>query len=108
MSSLSTHVLDIERGTPAVGLHVSLYRGEDRIAESHTADTGRIADIGGGNLEPGAYRLVFDVAEYLHAQGRAAPFLERVSLEFRIEPDQAHYHVPLLMSPYACTSYRGS
>jgi len=108
MTSLSTHVLDTERGTPAVGLRVSLYRGDDRLAQSRTGDTGRIADLGGGALEPAVYRLVFEVAEYLQAQGRAAPFLQTVSLEFQIEAEQAHYHVPLLMTAYACTSYRGS
>jgi 5-hydroxyisourate hydrolase len=108
VSSLSTHVLDIDRGAPAIGMRVSLFRGQDRLAESRTGDTGRIADMGGGDLEPGTYRLVFDVANYLSAQDRPAPFLQRVSLEFRVEADQPHYHVPLLLSPYACTSYRGS
>ena len=108
MSSLSTHVLDVERGTPAVGVRVSLFRGQDRLAESHTGDNGRIADMGGGGLEPGAYRLVFDVGDYLTDQGRPAPFLQRVLVEFRVEADQAHYHVPLLMTPYACTTYRGA
>jgi 5-hydroxyisourate hydrolase len=108
MSSLSTHVLDIELGMPAVGVHVSLFRGEDRLAESETGEAGRIADLGGGDLEPGTYRLVFDVADYLTAQARLAPFLRRVSLEFQVDADQPHYHVPLLMTPYACTSYRGA
>jgi 5-hydroxyisourate hydrolase len=108
VSTLSTHVLDTERGSPAVGLRVCLYRGDDRLAQSRTGDNGRIADLGGGDLEPGVYRLAFEVAEYLQAQGRPSPFLQGVSLEFQIEADQAHYHVPLLMTAYACTSYRGA
>ncbi len=107
MSSLSTHVLDTERGAPAAGVPVSLYRGSTRLARARTGDDGRIADLGRG-LVPGTYRLVFEIADYFQAQQRPSPFLQRVSLDFQIEPDQAHYHVPLLMTAYACTSYRGS
>jgi len=108
VTSLSTHVLDIERGTPAVGLRISLLRGETVVARALTDDNGRIPDLGGGSLDPGTYQLVFEVAEYLRGQGRQTPFLQRVSLDFRIEPEHAHYHIPLLMSAYACTAYRGS
>ena len=69
---------------------------------------GRIADLGHGSLPAGGYRLVFDVAAYLDSQGRSSPFLQRVSIEFQINADDPHYHVPLLLTPYACTSYRGS
>ena len=108
MTSLSTHVLDVERGLPAVGVPVSLYRADQRLAAAETNHDGRIADLGGGALETGTYRLVFDVAAYFAAQGRSAPFLRRVSLEFEMHGSDRHYHVPLLLSPYACTSYRGS
>jgi len=109
MTSLSTHVLDIERGAPAAGVPIALYRGEQRLTLAETNADGRIADLAGGSsLAAGTYRLVFEVAAYFARQGRAAPFLERVSIEFQINPADPHYHVPLLLSPYACTSYRGS
>ena len=109
MTSLSTHVLDIERGAPAAGVPIALYRGEQRLTLAETNADGRIADLASGSsLTAGTYRLVFEVAAYFARQGRAAPFLERVSIEFQVNPADPHYHVPLLLSPYACTSYRGS
>jgi 5-hydroxyisourate hydrolase len=109
MTTLSTHVLDIERGAPAAGVPIALFRGEQRLTQAETNADGRIADLAGGtSLEGGSYRLVFDVAAYFARQGRAAPFLERVSIDFQINAADPHYHVPLLLSPYACTSYRGS
>jgi 5-hydroxyisourate hydrolase len=93
--SLSTHVLDTGAGTPADGVLVVLYRGDMYMTESRTDEDGR-ARLGDG-LDPGAYRLVF------HPR---SPFFKRVELE--IELDSGHYHVPLLVSPYSCASYRGS
>jgi 5-hydroxyisourate hydrolase len=94
--SLSTHVLDTERGRPAAGVRVELYRGDDRLAEQATDDDGRIADLAPG-LEPGVYRLVFHPP---------SPFFRRVELEVQL--GDGHTHVPLLVSSYACASYRGS
>ena len=94
--TLSTHVLDTERGKPAAGVRVELYRGDDRLAEQATDDDGRIADLAPG-LEPGVYRLVFHPP---------SPFFRRVELE--VELGEGHTHVPLLVSSYACASYRGS
>jgi 5-hydroxyisourate hydrolase len=94
--SLSTHVLDTERGRPAAGVRVELYRGDERLAEQETDDDGRIADLAPG-LEPGIYRLVFHPP---------SPFFRRVELE--VELGEGHTHVPLLVSSYACASYRGS
>ena len=108
MSSLSTHVLDIELGAPAAGLAVALYQDDRCLAQAVTDSNGRIANLGAGDLNEGVYCLVFDVAAYLLAQGRAAPFLRRVSVEFGLAAVQAHYHVPLLMTAYACSTYRGS
>lgn len=110
MTTLSTHVLDTERGRPAAGVPVALYRGEQPIARATTGADGRIAGVlaAGGSLDSGTYRLEFDVAAYFASQGRAAPFLQRVSLEFQVDAADPHYHVPLLLTPYACTSYRGS
>jgi len=109
MTTLSTHVLDIERGAPAAGVSIALYRGEQRLTLAETNADGRVADLAGSSsLEAGAYRLVFDVAAYFARQGRGAPFLQRVSIEFQVNAADPHYHVPLLLSPYACTTYRGS
>jgi hydroxyisourate hydrolase len=108
MTTLSTHVLDTERGMPAAGVRVSLYHDDALLGSAQTSDSGRIPELGGGSLTSGTYRLVFEIADYLAAQRRPVPFLERVTLQFRLDDAQPHYHVPLLITPYACTSYRGS
>lgn len=109
MTTLSTHVLDTERGIPAAGVPIALYRGDNVVAQARTDADGRIANVAGRAIEAGTtYRLVFDVAAYFATQRRPAPFLQRVSVEFVVNPTDSHYHVPLLLSPYACTSYRGS
>lgn len=108
MTTLSTHVLDTERGRPAAGVAVALYTADQLLAHAETNADGRISDLVGAPLASGSYRIVFDVAPYFRAHGRTAPFLERVSLDFRVNGSDAHYHIPLLLSPYACTSYRGS
>ena len=94
--SLSTHVLDTGAGRPAAGVGVELLRDGHALAAGTTDADGRIADLGSG-LEPGVYELVFRPE---------TPFFTRVSYEIALE--QGHYHVPLLVSPYACVSYRGS
>ena len=94
--SLSTHVLDTGEGRPAAGVLVELLRFGERLVTGTTDDDGRISELARG-LEPGAYRLVF----YPPSQ-----FFRRVELE--IELGEGHYHVPLLVSPYSCASYRGS
>ena len=94
--SLSTHVLDTGAGRPAAGVRVELLRGSDSVADATTDDDGRVPSLAGG-LEAGAYRLVFHPP---------SPFFRRVELEVALE--DGHYHVPLLVSPYGCASYRGS
>jgi 5-hydroxyisourate hydrolase len=108
VTTLSTHVLDVERGVPAAGVPIALFRGDRALAQAETNADGRISDLTGGSVDAGTYRLVFDVAGYFARLDRAAPFLQRVSIEFEVHAADAHYHVPLLLSPYACTSYRGS
>src|SRR5256885_8208966 len=103
MTTLSTHVLDIERGAPAAGVPVSLWQGDHQVAHALTNADGRIADL--AVLDPGVYSIEFDAAAYFV---EVAPFLRRVTIEFEIAAAAEHYHVPLLLSPYACTSYRGS
>jgi 5-hydroxyisourate hydrolase len=108
MTTLSTHVLDTERGAPAIGVSIALYQGDRQIGQGLTNADGRIADLAGRSLEPGVYRLEFAVAAYFADEGRAAPFLQRVVVEFQTNASDPHYHVPLLLSRYACTTYRGS
>ena len=93
--SLSTHVLDTERGRPAAGVRVEVYRGEERVAEQTTDDDGRIAEL--ASVDAGIYRVVFHPS---------SPFFRRVELE--VELADGHTHLPLLISSYACASYRGS
>jgi 5-hydroxyisourate hydrolase len=96
VTSLSTHVLDTEHGRPAQDVRVELHHDGGLVAEGQTDVDGRIADLLPG-LEPGVYRLVF------HPPSN---FFRRVELE--IELGEGHTHVPLLVSSYACVSYRGS
>ena len=96
MTTLSTHVLDTERGCPAAGVRVELYRADGTLAgDGVTDDDGRIRDL--ADAGPGVYRIVFHPP---------SPFFKRVELE--IELGEGHYHVPLLVSAYACATYRGS
>ena len=106
MISVSTHVLDVERGVPAEGVSVALVHAGRPIATAATGTDGRIAHLA-ESLAAGTYQLRFDVASYFAAQGRPAPFLHGVSLDLAMLEDR-HYHVPLLISAYACTTYRGS
>ena len=94
-ASLSTHVLDVERGRPAGGVRVELWRDELLTAAETDAD-GRIAELA-SDLEPGVYRLLFRPP---------SPFFRGIGLE--VELEEGHYHVPLLVSSYGCTTYRGS
>ena len=116
--SLSTHVLDTMHGTPAAGMAVALYA---IIGESATLlkqlvqnQDGRNPDgllLEGAALERGCYRLVFDVAGYYLARGVALPepnFLGKVQIDFGIAQPAQHYHVPLLVSPWSYSTYRGS
>ena len=93
--TISTHVLDTERGRPAAGVRVELYRGDELVGSGETDGDGRIREL--ADVEPGLYRLVFHPP---------SPFFKRV--ELAVELGEGHYHVPLLVSPYACASYRGS
>ena len=94
--SLSTHVLDTGQGKPARGVRVELLHGDDPVGAGETDDDGRIPELARG-LQAGDYRLVFHPP---------SPFFRRVELELALE--DGHYHVPLLVSPYGCASYRGS
>ena len=95
-TSLSTHVLDTGNGTPARGVKVELRRGTELVAAGETDDDGRISRLA-ADLDQGLYSLVFHPP---------SPFFRRVELTVQLE--DGHYHVPLLVSPYSCASYRGS
>jgi 5-hydroxyisourate hydrolase len=100
---ISTHVLDTTRGEPAAGVVVTLSRAGQEIVRETDAD-GRIADL--AEVVAGTYQLSFDVAGYYKKKGGA--FIHRASFEFEISDAGRRYHIPLLMSPFACSTYRGS
>lgn len=106
---LSTHVLDTSRGAPAAGVDVVLYRAGAKRAELARARTdadGRIGKLGEA-LEAGWYELVFSVGPYFASLG-CASFYDEITVRFRIDAGRERYHVPLLISPWAYTTYRGS
>lgn len=115
---LTTHVLDTAQGKPAAGMAVELWRldgeCERRMLKSIITNAdGRTEEplLDTGELEAGSYELVFAVGDYFRAQGlalAAPPFLDRVPVRFGVADPQAHYHVPLLASPWAYSTYRGS
>ena len=117
MGKLTTHVLDTMNGCPAAGMALSLYRMDGaapqllkqlRLNDDGRADAPLLADAA---LLPGRYRLVFGVLTYFRGRGVALPepaFLDEVPLDFGIADTAAHYHVPLLASPWAYSTYRGS
>src|SRR6266496_4558324 len=111
--TISTHVLYVTRGEPAAGVSVSVWRleGGQRAMPQGAGETdadGRVGDLVNGPLAAGVYRLTFDVAGYFKKQGDPAPFLSRVTLDFEVADVTRRYHVPLLVSPFSCASYRGS
>lgn|SRR5690242_17352799 len=103
MASLSTHVLDTARGRPASGVPVQLADASGSVlGDGVTDDDGRIGSLG-DSLAPGAYTVRFDVAAYL-----PDGFYPEVAVTFTVAPDEEHYHVPLLLSPFGYSTYRGS
>lgn len=107
-SLVSTHVLDASDGSPAQGISARLSgEGGDEVASGITDGNGRIADLGPATLSPGRYRLTFETGAYFADRG-VETFYPAVDIVFEIRADAAHYHVPLLLSPFAFTTYRGS
>ncbi|QKV52291.1 hydroxyisourate hydrolase [Comamonas antarctica] len=114
---LSTHVLDTMHGCPAAGMAVAFFRTEgdqatlvrQLVLNADGRTDGPLLD--NASLQPGTYRLSFDVGAYFKARGVALPepnFLDRVSLDFGVAHAEQHYHVPLLVSPWSYSTYRGS
>jgi 5-hydroxyisourate hydrolase len=112
MSGISTHVLDTALGRPAQGLMVRLAverpQGFVLLAKQITDAQGRIADLlGNAPLEVATYRLHFDTDGYLRSV-QQTPFFPQVEILFRVSDASSHYHVPLLLSPFGYSTYRGS
>ena len=114
MGKLTTHVLDTTHGCPAQGVEIRLF-GEDgaQIAQATTNADGRCDAplLEGAAMKNGRYRLEFEVAEYYRERGEElpeTPFLDIVTINFGIADANGHYHVPLLVSPYGYSTYRGS
>ena len=111
--SISTHVLDNERGKPACGVRVTLERLEGdsfvTLTDLLTDSDGRITNLlSPFQLEAAIYQISWDAGGYFRKRGGETPFVRMVSVAFEITDTRRHYHIPLLMTRYACTSYRGS
>ncbi|QCH24446.1 hydroxyisourate hydrolase [Mycobacteroides salmoniphilum] len=107
MTGVSTHVLDAVSGRPAQGVRVRLLDGAESLVASGTTDSeGRIADLAGAVLAAGTYRLVFDTGTWFTDNGIDG-FYPEVIISF-LADGSGHLHVPLLLSPYAYSTYRGS
>jgi 5-hydroxyisourate hydrolase len=114
MSTITTHVLDVALGRPASGIVILLERlgtggGTTRIGGGTTDSDGRARDLvsSGDALDAGDYRLRFETGAYFAASGRET-FYPAVTVTFRVAERGGHYHVPLLLSPFGYTTYRGS
>jgi 5-hydroxyisourate hydrolase len=121
VNGVTTHVLDTARGSPAAGLPVRLDRlaGSDQaeIGRGITGADGRVSGLVSDDLQPGRYQLVFDTDAYFAAHAAAepsgsnaarAPFYPEVAVTFTVTDPAAHYHLPLLLSPFGYSTYRGS
>lgn len=111
ISHITTHVLDTGSGKPASGISVTLHHLDGgrwvRIATGSTDADGRVKDLGPERLPSGTYRLGFDTGSYFAAAG-SGTFFPEVTLTIGVDGDEPHYHVPLLLSPFAYSTYRGS
>src|SRR5438034_3080265 len=114
MSTLSTHILDTSRGRPAAGVGVTLEtliagEGWSHLGQAQTDEDGRVKDfvLREPQLTAGTYRLVFAIGEYFEGLNQQS-FYPEVAVSFRLEGGSEHYHVPLLISPFGYSTYRGS
>ena len=111
--TISTHVLDLELGAPAGGLPVALFRLEEDgrpelLSEQTTDAEGRIHSLLRDALEVGEYQLVFDLAAYAATLDRDVDFFENMAVGIRVDDAERSYHVPLLLSPFGISTYRGT
>ena len=114
MSAITTHILDISRGRPASGVSIVLERLTDgqtwlELGRGVTDEDGRVKDLlsSGAGILPGAYRLTFETGKYFESHDIES-FYPQVTVTFAISDTAQHYHVPLLLSPYGFSTYRGS
>ncbi|HLM67674.1 MAG TPA: hydroxyisourate hydrolase [Longimicrobium sp.] len=109
MSAITTHVLDTARGRPAAGVPVRLEQAGTVLGSGATDADGRLRDLlpPDAPLAPGVYRLVFDTGAYFRGAGTEA-FYPQVSIDFQVRDGAQHFHVPLLLSPFGYSTYRGS
>ena len=114
MSGITTHILDVSLGRPAPGIRVTLDRrtGDNEwetIGHEKTDSDGRARGLlpEGAALMPGVHRLTFDVAPYFE-ENNVESFYQEVTIAFRVKNASEHYHVPLLLSPFGYSTYRGS
>jgi 5-hydroxyisourate hydrolase len=109
---LSTHVLDTTNGVPARGVEITLLHEGAAWFEGVTNEDGRCPGLLGDRaLEVGHYSLIFAVADYFRSKGHVLPdppFIDRVTIDFAVANAESHYHVPLLVSPFGYSTYRGS
>lgn len=113
MGKLTTHVLDIYNGYPAAGMNIELWQlgdSRDLLLSVTTNDDGRVDNplLDDASIKEGEYELVFFVRDYFEGKGGDSPFLSTVPIRFNIFNATQHYHVPLLVSPWAFQTYRGS
>lgn len=105
---ITTHVLDAALGLPAAGVRVSLERADGTLlGEAHTDDEGRVRDDGLPSVEAGVHRLVFASGDYF-AERAQPTFYPEIVITFSVAAADEHYHVPVLLSPFAYSTYRGS
>ena len=112
MNKITTHILDVSVGKPATGVLVSLDRqtsdGQwEKVGSQRTDDDGRARDLISEGFAAGVYRLVFDVGPYF-TDKKVDSFYQEVSIAFTVKDAAQHYHVPLLLSPFGYSTYRGS
>ncbi|HET7235781.1 MAG TPA: hydroxyisourate hydrolase [Actinomycetota bacterium] len=111
MAGISTHVLDTAAGVPAAGVPVTLEvaraSGWERVGAGVTDEDGRVVDLLVEGAVVGTYRIVFDTGAYFTARGEPG-FYPEVSVVFEVKEAHAHHHVPLLLSPFGYSTYRGS
>lgn len=108
MSFITAHVLDSTIGTPAQDIDVQLFTDAgERIASATTNQDGRVPELGPETLEAGDYRIIFGTGAYFSARGQDH-FHPYVTIDFTVKATEKHYHIPLLLSPFAYSTYRGS
>jgi 5-hydroxyisourate hydrolase len=109
---ITTHVLDIAEGAPAVGVTVILEvrhaNDWSPVGRGTTNEIGRVETLTPSPITPGTYRLTFNLASYHKEHGLAVPFFPEAKITFNVRDPNAHYHVPLVLSPYGYSTYRGA